>query len=114
LCARFAKVLNGNHSSLARVAIVEEIIQNPREPCLHVGSRRVLAARPERPRAGLLNAILRIVRVFHEIVSHAVEMIEIGHDLRRKLIRIRRAYFASRHGAVILTKTAPYAIPAAT
>jgi hypothetical protein len=43
----------------------------------------------------------------HQIVRHPVEMIEMSHNLCRKLIPVEIACFFDLHGAVIVAEAVP-------
>src|SRR5205823_7367263 len=70
----------------------------------HVAAGREFFLRAQRPRAGFLHALLRLVVVFNQEISDAVKMIEVHHDLRLKPPALPATKFAQCHGAGIVLK----------
>ena len=71
------QIFGGDGALVAGVGVIKKIVENPRQPGLHVAARHELPLRAQCSRTGLLDAILGLIRVAHQVEGDAVQMIEV-------------------------------------
>jgi hypothetical protein len=82
--------------------IEEKVVQDPGQPCLHIGSGIEPLMRAERARECLLDQIVGVGGVFREMNSHPIEMIEVSHGLVSKIgLRGAHRFSLPGHGRIL-------------
>jgi hypothetical protein len=91
------------HPTFSLAVVVEEkVVQDPGQPCFHVGSGIEPLMRAERASKCFLDQIVRVGGVLREMNSHPIEMIEVSHGLMSKTgLRGAHRFSLPGHGRIL-------------